>query len=105
MSVTKILGIFYKLSEFIFILLYFVSHPSAIIFKIIKGGEFKMTEQEKIEFFRKIYEALSVLSEEKPQIATPAIASLRVLLIYTFGEEKQKELIRQWNEKESHRIV
>ena len=64
-----------------------------------------MTEQEKIEYFRKIYEALCVLGERNPKITTPAIASLRLLLVDVFGEEIQKELIRQWNEKESHRIV
>jgi hypothetical protein len=57
-----------------------------------------LTEQKKIECFRTTYRALHVLGETQPAASTPAVASLRLLLIDALGEERQKELVGAWND-------
>ena len=59
-----------------------------------------MDQAEKIDYFRKIYKALRVLGRDRPEVAVPAIASLRLLLIDAVGEETQRELIGKWNEED-----
>ena len=51
----------------------------------------------KIGYFRKIYETLVFFSKDSYEVRE-SIASLRLLLIDVVGEEKQQELIKQWNE-------
>ena len=58
-----------------------------------------LNNQQKIEFFRKVYRALYLLGEIVAGEATPAIASLRLLLIDAVGQEHQSELIGLWNEE------
>lgn len=56
-----------------------------------------LTNEQKIEYFGKIYKALQILCQTNPESATGAVASLRLLLIDAVGEIKQKRLIGEWN--------
>lgn len=58
-----------------------------------------LTVQKMIEYFRTIYRALHELGKTQPREATPAIASLRLVMIDVFGEEVQKKLIGEWNDE------
>jgi hypothetical protein len=58
-----------------------------------------MAKEDMIKKFRTIYRALSFLGNEQPEVATPAIASLRLLLIESVGESEQRELIGTWNDE------
>ncbi len=58
-----------------------------------------LNEQQKIEYFRKVYRALCLLGEMPLGEIAPAIASLRLLLIDAIGSEHQSELIGKWNEE------
>jgi hypothetical protein len=55
--------------------------------------------QQKIEYFGVIYKSLAHVGYEQPELATRAIASLRLLLIDTVGEDRQRVLVGQWNEE------
>lgn len=58
-----------------------------------------LEEEDRIGMFRTVYRALHILGEGDPGVATPATASLRLLLIDALGEERQRELIGGWNEE------
>lgn len=58
-----------------------------------------LEEQEKIEYYRKIYRALHVLGKMMPGAAVPAVAGMRLLLMDAIGQEAQRELIGVWNEE------
>lgn len=58
-----------------------------------------MTNEQTIQKFRSVYRALSVLGDEKPEVATSAVASLRLLLIDAVGEAEQSMLVGKWNEE------
>lgn len=58
-----------------------------------------LTDEKMIRCFRVAYKALSLLGEINPEAATPATASLRLIMSMFFGEERQRELVGQWNDE------
>jgi hypothetical protein len=52
-----------------------------------------------IDHVHTVYRSLRLLGESEPAAATPAVAALRLLLIDMAGEDRQRELISQWNEE------
>lgn len=62
-----------------------------------------MDEKERTERFRTVYRSVQLLGDVDPAAGTPAVASLRLLLIDAVGEERQRELIGEWNNE--HRSV
>jgi hypothetical protein len=58
----------------------------------------KPSAADKEQYFRTIYHTIT-FGDLSPEIATPAIASLRLLLIESVGEERQRELVSAWNEE------
>ena len=78
-----------------------------------KDTVFEIDTLKRIDYFRKVYRALHLLGDMLPwdekemrpmggmlpgDICITATASLRLLMVDAFGEERQKELIGQWNE-------
>jgi hypothetical protein len=54
---------------------------------------------EKAKMFRTVYLACNRFAKLDPRVATPAIASIRLLLIDAVGEVEQRRLVGLWNEE------
>jgi hypothetical protein len=64
-----------------------------------------LSSEKKLQFFSTVYAALSDLGHRDPATAARAMAALRLLLIDAVGEERQRELIGEWNELLSRRPI
>ena len=62
------------------------------------GGTRKMESKKKIDHFCNIYKTLKFFMEDSYE-AREAMVSLRFLLIDAVGNDKKRELIKQWNKK------
>lgn len=58
-----------------------------------------LTPTEKREYMRKVYHALRILGDRDPGTATPAVASLRLLLSDAIGEDAQRDAVGEWNDE------